>query len=69
LVTDTSLLVDGGTGLQGTNLTFTSRDEDVNSINFVFGEFDTLEITQMVIGGVQDDLLLTISLILELVVR
>lgn len=68
LVTDTSLLVDGGTCLQGTDLTLTGGDEDINGIHLVLGKLNALEITQVKIGGVQDDLLLAIGLILELVV-
>jgi hypothetical protein len=56
LVAGVGLLVDGGTGFERTHLTFARGDEDIHTVDFVFGEFNTLKVLEVAFGGVENDL-------------
>lgn len=56
LVTSTSLLVDSSTGLHLSGLSFTSGNENIDSIDFIFSKADTFKITQVTLARVDNNL-------------
>lgn len=68
LVSEVSLLVDGGSGLGGLDLTGTGGDKDVKTVDLIGLKGEGLKVLSLALGGVEDDLLLAIENVLVLLV-